>query len=629
VSPAHGTSATTRFLRGAAGGRAANGDGTADEPPLTKEQLLAALQEALAREAAALAREAAERLARLSAENQKEQLLEELRKQNAANLAKKWAVAASRATLFSSAEQELLVVSEAHVLQDIPSLTAERRLELAAALHTLACPRDGAPERDAATPGSAHHILQTVLNRVRHELGPSCQLRVFYETEPDNNNRPDFTCVERHEAQLTWLSMLVAVEVKPRPVSASTQATLMLQGKVQALRYCACRVLALKEACPTAAPWQAMAVVTNGEVLCLIRMVYSGTSVVAYTTADEALLPLDAARQPAELTRGSELLARVLAASPRQLGSAFAAPPRTAEVLLPLGAPRQRQRPHLLTIDGAALGHGGFCDVFGGTLEGVEGAVAVKLARSAADGATALQLRREARVLRKLERAASPHVPRLLAHLRQSNGALGLVIAPVGVVATRARGADVDPGSPARRALAVACGEGVLSALRVAHAAGHLHADVRPTNILWRPPPHGAVLSDWGLTRAAAPSLKGLQSRALGWLECAPDAALRAELLPGAAWLPCAGTDCESALYALAAVAFGQPCGAAPWAAAPAEASDLAELLAARDAWFARLPPAHPLRTARATVHAWQRDACERDALLLPYALPHEWAAAL
>jgi hypothetical protein len=543
-------------------------------------------------------------------------------------LAKKWAVAASRATLFSEAEQELLVVSEAHVLQDIPALTAERRVELAAALRTLAFPRDGAPERDAATPGSAHHILQTVLNSVQHELGPSsCQLRVMYEHALDDDNRPDFSCVERREAQLSWLSMLLAVEVKPRPACATTRAALLLQGKVAALRYCACRVLALQEACPTAAPWQAMAVVTNGELLCLIRMVYSGTSVVAYTTADEALLPRDASlRQPAELTRGSELLARVLAASPRQLGSAFAAPPRTAEVLLPLGAPRQRQRPHLLTIDGAALGHGGFCDVFGGTLEGVEGAVAVKLARSAADAATALQLRREARVLRKLQRAACPHVPRLLAHVRQSNGALGLVVAPVGVVATRARGADADPGSPARRALAVACGEGVLSALRVAHAAGHLHADVRPTNILWRPPPHGAVLSDWGLTRAAAPSLAGLQSRALGCLDCAPDEALRAELLPGAAWLPCAGTDCESALYALAAVAFGQPCGAAPWAAAPAAASDLSELLAARDAWFALLPAAHPLRTARATVHAWQRDACERDALLLPYALPHEWA---
>ena len=599
-----------------------------EPPPSAKTKSLEAhfaLAELEAERKARAKAEAQLEAERAEAKTQLEALLKKLHSQAAFNLANKWAVAASRASLFKSAEEELLIKSGAQVMHEIPSLTTEHRAALAAALHTLTCPAAGAPEVNAAVAGSAHNILQTVLKVVARELGDTCQLRAFYENELDDSNRPDFIYVERHEAQVTLLSMLLAVEVKSRPVLASKRAALLREGKVQALRYCACRVLALHAACPTTAPWQAFALVTNGEVVCVIRMVYTGTRLTAYMTEDEPLLPRQIPPKP-ELTPGAELLARVLAASPQQLGSAFVAPPRTAAVDFPLGAPRRLQRPRLLTIaDGVALGHGGFCDVFAGTLEG-EGDVAVKLARSPKDAATSLQLRREARVLRKLERAASPHVPRLLAHMTMPSGALGLVLSPVGIVATRARGAEAHPCSPERRALAVACADGVLSALRAAHAAGYLHADARPTNVLWRPPPHPTVLSDWGLARSVEPSLQSLQSHALGWLETAPDAALQSELIPGAAWLPSASTDCESALYTLAAIAFGQPCGAAPWAAGVG-AGDVAALHAARSAWFARLPAVHPLRAARATVLAWQSDRRDRgDPPPLPYELLPEWA---
>ena len=557
----------------------------------------------------------------MSAEKNMKELVEQLEQQQAAAQASKWATAPSRASRSRAEAKQLFVTDEARVMRGIPSLAAEHRDALAAALHGLTCPLDDAPERYASTPGSAHNVVQALLSAVQHVLGPVAQLRVFHEAELDSDNRPDFVCLERREALVTRLSSLLAVEVKPTLKNLKKRATELLVGMVQALRYTSCRVLALQVACPTTAPWEALAIVTNGEVVCAIRTVYTGHSFDVYRTADEPLLPRHAASVP-ELSRGAELLARLLAASPQQLGSAFRAAPSSAAVVsLPLDAPKLQQRPHRLTF-GHTLGHGGFCDVFAGVLEGA-GDVAIKLARSPDDADTAAQLRREARVLRKLSRAGSPHVPQLLAYLRLPDGAPGLVLAPVGCVATCAPGSEAPPGSPARRALAVACGDGVFAALRAAHAMHHLHADVRPTNVLWRPPPYGAVLADWGLSRASRGTQDSLHSRALGWLHCAPDAALRAEALPGMLWLPADGTDCESALYALAALAFGVPCGAAPWADA-APSGTAAALLAARSAWFSSLPAAHPLRAARTAVLAWQDDPFCREGL---YALPHEWAA--
>ena len=194
----------------------------------------------------------------------------------------------------------------------------------------------------------------------------------------------------------------------------------------------------------------------------------------------------------------------------------------------------------------------------------------------------------------------------------------------------------------------------MLAALRAARAARLLHCDVRPSNVLWHEAGGCALLMDWGISRTKEINLRALQPAALGWPDTAPDAALRASARSGPPWLPAPATDWESAVYTLAAIAFGEPCGRPPWAAA-ADASAVAEALAAgqaavargpaaqdaamtaavihvrleaRSAWFAALPPSHPLARARADALRAQQWAVGR-APKLPSELPPGWADAL
>ena len=295
------------------------------------------------------------------------------------------------------------------------------------------------------------------------------------------------------------------------------------------------------------------------------------------------------------------------------------------------------------------VGSGGFCDVFSATWRGAS--CALKLPRSASDEPTLAALRCEASALRKLARAASPHVPRLLSASTTAGGGAALLLHPLGTVAALAPGAAAAAGSPERVRLAEACARGVLTALRAARKERIVHRDVRPSNVLWHEAGGCAQLIDWGISRTYAADMRALQPAALGWPDTAPDAALSASARTGLPWLPSPATDVASALYTLAAIAFGEPCGTPPWAAA-ADASAVAAALAAaeaastrgpaaqdaamssavvrvrlerRDAWFAALPRSHTLVKARDAAHRAQDVAVGRPTRL-PCALRPGWA---
>jgi serine/threonine-protein kinase len=396
-------------------------------------------------------------------------------------------------------------------------------------------------------------------------------------------------------------------------------------------------------------------VVSNMRTLCVMRVVLTEDEFVVYATADEPLLsPLPtphASPLPPSLPRGVELLARVMCASPSQLGGMFCCPADQIPVVPFTGRGTRRAAEEAVTI-GDLLGSGGYCDVFAGTWRGKD--VAVKLPRSSTDKQSITALKREAAALRKLSRAAnaSPHVPTLAgASLARGSAQLALVMQPSGVEVTRAPGAAAPPGSRERCDLAHTAAAGIFGALRVAHAASILHRDVRPTNVLWHE--SHALLIDWGIARSVKATLRALQPAALGWPDAAPDAALLASAGAGAPWLPCAATDCESAVYTLAAIAFGEPCGEPPWASSSRAAAAAAALAAAssvaahgpnavasavaaavaaarleaRNAWFAALPKAHPLRAARARAQDAQDALGASRPPAPPYALPPGWAA--
>ena len=626
--------------------------------------------EAVLRQAEAVLRQAAEERATKEAEMRKK-MEEAIGKARALEQATRWSSVATLASLFTEAKRdEVYTVDESLAMGDIPLLPVDVAHALAAAVEPFSVPPEDAPEESVNTNGSVHSTALALLLAVERCVGKACSLRRFYEQELERlasgqkgpKNRPDFTYTYRHEAEATLLSSLVIIELKTRRTRRKSATTLLNEGYVQCFRYGAARVLHLRDRFPDIARHEAVVVLSNLETLSVMRVVLTQDKFAVYASRDEPLLPLPSSLrsslpQADSLAPGVALLARVLCASPEQLGGVLANPPETLNVQLSPHAQRQQPAGDALITIGDLLGRGGFCDVFAGTSSSDGARCVVKLPRmvlgqqrdAAASSRAYKLLRREATVLRKLAGVSSPHVPVLLgaALQRDAPHIPALVMQPVGVVATKAPGASSPPGSPERRALAQACAVGVFAALREAHKVKVLHTDVRPTNVILDTSTGIAVLADWGIARSARASLRGLQPAALGWPDCAPNDALRASAGTGPPWLPCRGTDCESAVYALAALAFGDPCGDAPWsrnAARDAEkrVADAAQAitdstdeevvqraiaaavegarLEARDAWFAALPHGHPLRAARKAARASQ--VSDRE---WPYKLSVGW----
>ena len=624
----------------------------AEEAELRQAAEKRAAEEAELRQAEAVLRQAAEERATKEAEMRKK-MEEAIGKARALEQATRWSSVATRASLFNEAKRdEVYTVDESLAMGDIPLLPVDVAHALAAAVEPFSVPPEDAPEESVNTNGSLHSTALALLLAVERCVGKACSLRRFYEQELERlasgqkgpKNRPDFTYTYRHEAEATLLSSLVIIELKTRRTRRKSATTLLDEGYVQCFRYGAARVLHLGDRFPDFARHEAVVVLSNLETLSVMRVVLTQDKFIAYASRDEPLLLLPSSRRSSSpqvhsLAPGVALLARVLCASPEQLGGVLANPPETLNVQLSTHAQRQQPAGDALITIGDLLGRGGFCDVFAGTSSSDGARCVVKLPRmilgqqrdAAASSRAYKLLRREATVLRKLACVSSPHVPVLLgaAFQRDAPHIPALVMQPVGVVATKAPGASSPPGSRERRELAQACAVGVFAALREAHKVKVLHTDVRPTNVILDTSTGIAVLADWGIARSARASLRGLQPAALGWPDCAPDDALRASAGTGPPWLPCRGTDCESAVYALAALAFGDPCGDAPWSRnavrdAEKRVAEAAQAITdstdeevvqraiaaavegarfeARDAWFAALPHGHPLRAAREAV---------------------------
>jgi len=242
---------------------------------------------------------------------------------------------------------------------------------------------------------------------------------------------------------------------------------------------------------------------------------------------------------------------------------------------------------------GERLGSGGTSDAY--EWAGDASAV-IKVARCLTEE-IALGFAAEERALTALRSVASVGlVPELVgAGARTPDGRVGehgggawplLVLRPRGVqlaawVAKRVAESPRDRGrAAARRSAASAVVARVLRALEAAAAAGLVHCDVRPANIVIVG--DAAVLVDWGCSCE-----RGSEARGRGVAAFA-DARVFAPSTTTFAARP--SQDVVGALLTWAAIACDVGC-AAPWlaprAASPAGGSTVADMLARREAWLA------------------------------------------
>ena len=222
--------------------------------------------------------------------------------------------------------------------------------------------------------------------------------------------------------------------------------------------------------------------ITDLRQIFFVRLDRTAEPVVISTGREPLLMlqgkPVSLADKP---TAGFKALCRMLAGSSQQLGC-----PDSPTLKISLAvkgvqvAPRER------------LGAGGSSDVFAANLDAQE--VAVKVWRQGEHGLFS----HEDVVLRALEARAVSGVPRCLHY---SSAGPSLVLQPCGIpVMTQLAEQAFLPPDKAGAICADA-----LDALRQAHAAGYVHCDVRPHNMVW----HGtrAYLVDWALARQSGGSV--------------------------------------------------------------------------------------------------------------------------
>ena len=252
---------------------------------------------------------------------------------------------------------------------------------------------------------------------------------------------------------------------------------------------------------------------------------------------------------------------------------------------------------------GERLGCGGTSDVYRceGGLEGIGGgggqAAVVKVSR-VATLQVAAEFNAERDALVKLAVAAAEGlVPTCVAYGERVSGDARaragdakeaspwpvLVLRPLGVALAHwvtqnveaaalnaiAHGAEASSAAAAAKRLACADSvvHSVLSALEAAGHASLVHADVRPSNIVFA---EKAVLVDWGLSRKVGARLKGCGVAAFA------DARI---FLTGVSASP--AVDVLAVLYTWLAIAFGDGC-AAPWG----EIGELGALFESRTRWI-------------------------------------------
>ena len=466
--------------------------------------------------------------------------------------------------------QELLVEDMAATLAGLPELPSARMEELFQRLKRPLLPPT-APERPPPKGGNSVQGFVTLLLSDIAKLVNS-QLKVLSERAVyPLSARPDHLLVRLRDAFSELSNALVLVEDKMREADdadESVRSKLVREGTLDAVGYAISRVEHLRAMFPGAGRWTAFAVFTNGRSVRILRVSMSEApdGTVTPEVLATPLLPIFEGN--GAVPEGFIALVRLLSASPAELCE-LAVPPADLSLSV-AGEPLHVEE---------RLGTGGFTNVYAASFEGAAAVVKCALVGGRTPAARA-GLVREASVLRALNAASCPCVPRLLAvgdappttpssvggarAARVAPPVPCLVLAPRGVpLCTFATTLDSDA---ARLALARRVARGALRALRGAHAAGFIHGDVRPSNMVLLPEGDGdsVQLVDWG----AAKQLGERGSSRWGTLPfvaddvalCFSPADLGNERREDAAWEAAPATDLEPVAYLFAAVAL---CGAA------------------------------------------------------------------
>ncbi len=270
------------------------------------------------------------------------------------------------------------------------------------------------------------------------------------------------------------------------------------------------------------------------------------------------------------------------------------------------------------------VGAGGMAMVFRARDETLERPVAIKLMAPAlaSDAVFRARFLRESRAVATVE---SPHIIPVYAA-----GDAGGVL----YIATRFVGGG-DLGRLVRRSggalapsLAATLITQIASALDAAHAAGLVHRDVKPANVLVESAPGQAphtFLSDFGLSKSSLSATSGLSATGqfLGTPDYSPPEQIRGETVDG-----------RADQYALACVAFALLAGAPPFRRADTIAILYAHLndpVPSLSAWRPELPAAidSVLQQALAKAPARQYRTCGEFATALRDALAGRRAATV
>ena len=471
--------------------------------------------------------------------------------------------------------QQLLVEDLAATLKGVPELPPARVAEIFQRLKRPLLPPT-VPERPPSKGGDSVQgfvalLLSDIVALVNRELKVLSERSVY-----PLSARPDHVLMRLRDAFSELSNALILVEDKMREAddaNESVRSKLVREGSLDVVGYTISRVEHLRTMFPSAGSWVAFGVFTNGRSVRIFRVSMSEApdGTVTPSVLATPLLPL--LEGSGAVPEGFTALVRLLSASPAELCE-LAVPPADLSLSV-AGAP--------LHVEDR-LGTGGFTNVYATCFEGAAAVVKCALVGGRTPAARA-GLAREASVLRALNDAGCPCVPRLLAvgdALSVTPGSGGgarppraapsapcLVLAPRGVPLCMF--AVTLESDAARLALARRVARGALRALRGAHAAGFVHGDVRPSNLVLLADGDGdgdgdgVQLVDWG----AAKPLGERGSSRWGTLPFVSDdvALCFSPPEPGldqrpedAAWEAAPATDLEPVAYLFAAVAL---CGAA------------------------------------------------------------------
>jgi serine/threonine protein kinase len=241
------------------------------------------------------------------------------------------------------------------------------------------------------------------------------------------------------------------------------------------------------------------------------------------------------------------------------------------------------------------LGRGGMGIVY----EAVQEPLGRRVALKVLPGGAALDERLAIRFLREARAAARLSHPGIVA-VHTSGRAEGVLYFAMELIegttlAERIAAGPLEPREAARIAAAVA------RALEHAHAAGLVHRDVKPENVLLSPD-GGAKIADFGLVLETSAGALTLSHTVLGTPSYVAPEQARGE-----------SVDARSDIYGLGAVLYAMLAGSPPF---PGEVPSLvlARLLTGRPRALASVRPELPLRLVAICERAMARDPAERHA---------------